>query len=385
MPIRYGDVDADSKGVFVRTFDDAHSCLTLPLLASDLCLGTANLEHAQRNFYSDADQDYANALCDIPGEALLRHRTQALQESLLGLINDISRPREELFPDAFRLLYAFTGYGCLLYLVPDAKRDGPWRVERVVLPEEQPATEQKTAEWNDHIRRYWEKTYIKQSLAQPETPLACTGEAEKMVRDEPVSFPTRAQAVLMLYGGRRSQQPAAVLSLHFRMAKALNPFQRKLLPKFARFIGEFLLRGDDMRRAAEQAAVSRQQAQVGEAFAQFRHSLVNKMGAIGNALNRMSDSDADQKDVDVIRNILRSIEEQLAAARHLVKAPEIILTDLGELWNRTTEYLGDSAVERGVELARYDGGPLEYGKLTGRSRKAREEALSFRLGGSKYP
>ena len=345
---RNGNVTEDA--VFLPTVKGIRSHLTVPLLASGLCLGAVNLEHRRQDYYSQEGQAYVEALCRVAAESLLRIRARGFQLGLLELVNLLAKGSERLLPEAFRLLYGFTRFSRLLHLKPDpANPHAAWQVQQVYGLQGEPAEEKEVPLWCLQIKNKWAQSFIHQSLTKRSQYLQYT---ETEFIEDPIDLRTDSQAVLLIFSRSESRDPIALLSLHFRVRQALNQFQQKLLRKFGLFIGELIVRDREMQRVFGEVSVARQQGRIGMAFSQFRHALVSQTGTIGNALNDLRRGGGDTSVyVERIQGVLDEIDESLDDARQLAKVPVFDQVDIAAIWDQRIEKMVDLAERKGVSAA----------------------------------
>nr|VFJ62975.1 MAG: Signal transduction histidine kinase [Candidatus Kentron sp. FW] len=338
---------------FLVTVEGINSYLTVPLLASNLCLGTVNMEHRQRDYYQSEDQAYAEALCRVAAEFLLRIRARKFQIGLLRLVNLVAKPSggaDDLITEAVRLLSEFTGFVRLFYLEPTSGNpDVAWNVHQVYLPDGKQADEEETERWREHAQRNWADTFTRKTLKNPSGKVNYT-ETDFIADIEGIDTRTKSQAVLPIFSLNSPDKPVALLSLRFRIRDALNEFQKELLSHFGIFLGELIIRGREMRHMFDEVYVARVQGRVGMAFSQFRHSLVSQTGAIGNALNRLRRTGADTKYAERIQAVLDEIEQSIARARISAKVPDFSRKDIATIWNERIENMGPLAERKGISL-----------------------------------
>nr|VFJ42339.1 MAG: Signal transduction histidine kinase [Candidatus Kentron sp. FW] len=341
---------------FLATVEGINSYLTVPLLASNLCLGTVNMEHRQRDYYSPEEQAYAEALCRVAAEFLLRIRARKFQIGLLRLVNLVAKPSggaDDLITEAVRLLSEFTGFVRLFYLEPiPGNPDAPWSALQVYLPDGKQADEEETEHWREHVRGNWANTFTRKTLKNPSENVNYTETPGEFIVDiEGIEdIKAKAQAVLPIFSLNSPDKPVALLNLRFRVKDALNEFQKELLSHFGIFLGELITRGREMRHMFDEVYVARVQGRVGMAFSQFRHSLVSQTGAIGNALNKLRRTDANTKYVERIQAVLDEIEQSIARARISAKVPDFSRKDIAAIWNERVENMKPLAERKGISL-----------------------------------
>nr|VFJ50094.1 MAG: Signal transduction histidine kinase [Candidatus Kentron sp. FW] len=344
------------EGPFLPTVEGINSYLTVPLLASNLCLGAVNMEHRQRDYYSPEDQAYAEALCRVAAEFLLRIRARKFQIGLLRLVNLVAKPSggaDDLITEAVRLLSEFTGFVRLFYLEPiPGNPDAPWSALQVYLPDGKQADEEETEHWREHVRKNWANTFTRKTLKNPSKKVQYTETPGEFIVDiEGIEdIKAKAQAVLPIFSPDSPDEPVALLSLRFRVKGALNQFQQELLSHFGVFLGELIIRGREMRHMFDEVYVARVQGRVGMAFSQFRHSLVTQTGAIGNALNKLRRTGIDTKYVERIQAVLDEIEQSIARARISAKVPDFSRKDITAIWNEHVENMKPLAERKGISL-----------------------------------
>ncbi len=352
--IHYGDVRRDAQGVYLATWDRARAELCVPVMAGDMALACANLENAEPEFYTVDDQLYAQALGRFAGEAMLRLRGRALLTQAMGLVASLVRPRGDLLDQAFRLLYDFLGFAVLLYLEPGPDLAAAWRVRRIYGDDGRPSGTASMERWQQTLDKLWSTSYLRSTLGGDQE-LFFTDDPQEICRLDAVNRDSRAQAVLHLYPVGNRSRPIGILSLEFRVPNPLeSPLQKEILVNYGHFIGDLLRGGEVLQEYTERIVTAERTAQMAAAYRQFRHTLITRLGSIGNALNDLEEVVPEHPNIERIRGTLQTLVQQVKAVRHLIKTPEIADVSLSQVWNDQANDLAQAAAEAGVTLCPCD-------------------------------
>lgn len=349
--ILYHDIRRDCEGVYMATWDRACSELCVPVTVSDMSLGCVNLEHADQDYYNEDDQHYAEALARFAGEAMMRLRVRTLLLKSLGLVASLMRSKRDLMHQAILLLREFLGFAILIYLEPGPFEMASWRVRYVYGDDGRPTAAATVAQWQQLLDTCWSDTYLRSTLNRHrDQQIFFTDNRKEIVLASDLKSDTLSQAVLHLYPAGAHPGPVGILSLYFRIPNPLSRFERDVLVYFGQFIGDLLRGGQILQKYNERLVSAERVAQLAAAYRQFRHTLISRLGTIGNALNTLDQKLPGAPCITRIRDTVETLDQQVKAVRHLVKIPEMADLDLSQVWNDQVGELAEAAGQAGIGL-----------------------------------
>jgi len=347
----------DCNSNFKMTTPKMKSYMTIPLSSQGLILGAANLEHPKESHYQKEDKDFAIRLTNMAARAILRLRAQNFQTGLLELTDTLftKNPDVNLLEKAFSLLFEFTGFAYLLYLQKDEHVEHGWKLKTVYVHGKEKFTEVSEKDlnlWKKYLSDHFEGTYLKNRLSINDK-FSYSGNPDVMFTEKGIYIAgkriiTRSQAIL-------HPNENTILSLHYRLPNALNDFQKTILKNFVPFLGELINGRDWVLDTYDHSFIIERQAQIGVAYSQARHALVNEVTKIGNTLSLIKCDGAKPKYIKAIEDKLDNILESNSAAKNLVKIPEYHLVDLADIWLSVCNKLLNKAEKFSIDLK-----PLEY-------------------------
>lgn len=340
-------------GYYLFTHPHTEASLTIPLLAANICLGTVNLEHRIPSYYSQADIEFVGAVVKLTAQTLMRLKTQRFLDGLLDLVNDLVAPNllpEELLSRAFVLLHDFTGYARLLYLIPGDNNsdDNPWVVERVIGDDGKPLSKEEIQDWRSHITELWPRSFLRKSLVQCN--ITHTNNVEDIASDKSLGIQTKAIEVVHL---RRHSDKAitGMIALLMLLPNAVNKSQRKQLRTFSHFIGALIETQGNIKDLLDEKRLAEQEAVLGQALGQFRHTLRNRFSLLTNALGEAERRGVEGEWLQRAWRVLKDIDNDIDHARNLVKIPEFRDFDVVDVWNQVVARFSPRAQNKRIELS----------------------------------
>jgi signal transduction histidine kinase len=176
--------------------------------------------------------------------------------------------------------------------------------------------------------------------------------------NKPLGINARSEAVLALRDSA-SKELIGVFDLIFNQHPGLEfDRQRPLLEGAARFAGEYLSIRRRNRQYLTNSQIMRQQAALGDAYQQLRHSLkIHLMGLNGKlsrlllAIENLSANQETAKSLaKKMQYILTQISSSIDMSKVLVNPPNPVDLDLSETWNAVREKLLSTAEKSGVDI-----------------------------------
>lgn len=339
-PFRRGDLAADTPG-HTATAPGIRSNLTVPIKSQDVLVGVANLESQLPFAYTDGDEAFSVSLCGSAADAMIRIRSQRFALGIATELNALvsssgRRSSDNLLATAVQLLFDYTGYAELLYLVrsPD---DQPWEVRRVFGRKGVALSDVRLDSWRQDTNKNWAKTFVAVVIAQDAGEVRYTNKADEIaIDDQPRSDGTRsrAEAVLLLRPAAREPASAALVLL-FMHPEALSRAQLDMLDRFGRLLGGLLERQVRIGQLMDANAIAQQNARLGEGFHFQRHAMRNKLVAIRNLARDLGKPGKDPLEIqaDILERV-SAADRDVARGRNLVKVPEPRQVRLEDIWEK---------------------------------------------------
>lgn len=337
--IRRGDITEATFG-FKATADGIRSHLTVPIESQGVLVGVANLESPLSQAFTQGDEDFAQSLCASAADAMIRIRSQRFA---LGIATEldavVTRPNQQsdaLLAQAVRLLFEYTGYAELLYLV-QAADEQLWEVQQVFGRRGERLSAARLEKWQLDLAENWGRSYTSMVIAAGPETAQYTTDASLLNEDRQArgaGQQTLAMAVLLLRPDVR--QPAtAALGLLFVHPSALSRAQLDMLDRFGRLLGALLERQLRLGQLLDENVIAQQNARMGQAFHFQRHAMRNKLVAIRNLALDLGKPDKDMQETRAkILERVSAADRDVARGRNLIKLPEARRVHLPDSWER---------------------------------------------------
>lgn len=353
------DVTPEKTEGFVFAVGGERSHITVPLRSDEICIGAACIECYEPDVFTENDIPFATMLCGAATEAIIRLRSQRFaigMARLLGALTiDHGQLRSDVLGQAVRLLFDYTGFAELLYLVPPGMEPSalPWHVREVYGPEGVRYAGARLGRWQSWVTLNWDRTSIRASLIRGEA-VDFTADPALIADDGDERgdrSKTLSQATLLI-GGEHGRQPRAVIALLFLHPLSLSRHHRALLAEFSAVLARLLDQEQDFGSLLHELTLREQNARLGMAYHQLRHVLVNQIGGIRQVALALPDRPAGVKAKRaLILDVVEDVARDIGRAANIAKVPEFAPAELAAIWGRVRGSLARVAAEKGSFIA----------------------------------
>ncbi len=238
----------------------------------------------------------------------------------------------------------------MLYLIPGDNNsdDNPWVVERVIGDDGKPLSKEEIQDWRSHITELWPRSFLRKSLVQCN--ITHTNNVEDIASDKSLGIQTKAIEVVHL---RRHSDKAitGMIALLMLLPNAVNKSQRKQLRTFSHFIGALIETQGNIKDLLDEKRLAEQEAVLGQALGQFRHTLRNRFSLLTNALGEAERRGVEGEWLQRAWRVLKDIDNDIDHARNLVKIPEFRDFDVVDVWNQVVARFSPRAQNKRIELS----------------------------------
>lgn len=359
--------------------------MLVPIKAGHIVIGTINVEHQKELFYGKeekASADFAllQSVASIVGHALRSLRARRMLRKLLQLHTSVGKENQDIvIAKLMDILYDYTGCAVGIWMEP--RIGNKWHISRVWecaqgYAESDPApTEfgtdhlkptQRLEQWRAHILNHFDEMLIgrliKTEKLSPDSNELVFYEDRNVFNDEKIMGIKALSKALLALRDPDTNVVLGVFVLSFNQNPGLdknpdiifeNPREKPLLEEVARFAASYLSIRHKNREYMMNQPVMEQQAALGFAYQQLRHSIKLQLGGLNGIFDRIAlksknntlSQEEIKKHTISLKQLLASISKNIDSSKALMNIPVPVTLDLQPVWEEIRTQFSTAATK----------------------------------------
>jgi len=346
--------------------------MLVPIKAGHVVVGTVNVEHQKKSFYGKdekASADFAllQSVASAVGHALRSLRARRMLRKLLQLHTSVGMENQEMvIAKLMDILYDYTGCAVGIWMEP---RIGGWHIGGVwecaqgyavsdPIPTEFGTNHLKPTnrleQWREHILNHFDEMLIGRLIKDQKLSPDCGNELvfyedHNPFNDEKIMRIKALSKALLALRDPDTNELLGVFVLSFNQNPGLdkdpenfleNIREKPLLKEVARFAASYLSIRRKNRQYMMNQPVMEQQAALGFAYQQLRHSIKLQLGGLNGIFdlielklenNSLSPEEIKEHAIS-LKQLLASISKNIDSSRVLMNIPSPVILDLQPVW-----------------------------------------------------
>lgn len=352
--------------------DKTHAKMLVPIKAGSVVIGTINVEHQQEGFYgkkknSSADFTLLQGIALEVGQALRSLRARRMLRKLLQLHQSTGEKEQiQVIANLMGVLYDYTGCAVGMWVEPEGdswKISGVWECEQGYKREAPPPREFKSnhkfeskrmEKWQNHFEKYFDQSLIGRKINcdkdHESTNSSFHYDDEGFPADKNMRINTLSQAALILRDPA-THRTLGAFGFMFNQKPGLDiKHQAPLLQEAADFAASYLSIRNKNKNYLLNSQIMEQQAGLGLAYQQLRHSIKLHLGGVNGKLDRILDKLDDDAHIQEIKGFLNHISRDIKISKSMMKLPDLQAIDVKTVWNQARIQFEDHPVSLEIEI-----------------------------------